>query len=187
MLPAASLLHAQTGGPQEGIKVHGHWVIEVRNPDGSLATRREFQNALNPVGRRNLAGLLARASSAGRWSIAVIGATPLCPESPSGVCFITESDSVANFSAGVGVSTNLSVTLGGSDSNEVVLSGSVTALQAGGISIVKTDQGVCPGTSAAQACTNGNSAGDFSRSLLNSLLPVQQGQIIQVTVRFSFS
>jgi hypothetical protein len=32
-------------GPQEGIKVHGHWVIEVRNPDGKVATRREFENA----------------------------------------------------------------------------------------------------------------------------------------------
>lgn len=23
---------APAGGPKEGIKVHGHWVIEVRNP-----------------------------------------------------------------------------------------------------------------------------------------------------------
>jgi hypothetical protein len=29
---AANKEHA--GGPQEGIKVHGHWVIDVRNPDG---------------------------------------------------------------------------------------------------------------------------------------------------------
>jgi hypothetical protein len=35
------------GGPQEGIKVHGHWVIEVRNPDGTLSTRREFENGLS--------------------------------------------------------------------------------------------------------------------------------------------
>jgi hypothetical protein len=33
-------------GMQEGVKVHGDWVIEVRNPDGKLAHRREFKNAL---------------------------------------------------------------------------------------------------------------------------------------------
>ena len=30
----------------EGIKVHGHWVIDVRNLDGKLVTHREFENAL---------------------------------------------------------------------------------------------------------------------------------------------
>src|SRR5271163_1792477 len=33
-------------GSQEGIKVHGHWTIEVRNPDGSLAKHVEFENSL---------------------------------------------------------------------------------------------------------------------------------------------
>src|SRR4051812_28098741 len=31
---------------QEGVTLRGHWVIEVRNPDGTLVTRREFDNAL---------------------------------------------------------------------------------------------------------------------------------------------
>ena len=49
-------LAAQTGqtatagtaakGTQEGIKVHGHWTIEVRNPDGKVVTHTEFENAL---------------------------------------------------------------------------------------------------------------------------------------------
>src|SRR5262245_57695497 len=34
---ASAVKSERSGGPQEGIKVHGHWVIEVRNPDGSLA------------------------------------------------------------------------------------------------------------------------------------------------------
>ena len=29
-----------------GIKVHGHWVIEVKDPDGRVATHREFENSL---------------------------------------------------------------------------------------------------------------------------------------------
>jgi Na+-transporting methylmalonyl-CoA/oxaloacetate decarboxylase gamma subunit len=44
---------AQTGAPaakgtHEGIKVHGHWTIEVKNPDGKLVTHREFENSLAP-------------------------------------------------------------------------------------------------------------------------------------------
>jgi len=30
----------------DGIKIHGHWVLEVKNPDGKLVERREFNNSL---------------------------------------------------------------------------------------------------------------------------------------------
>lgn len=33
-------------GDHEGIKVHGHWTIEVRNPDGKLVSHTEFENSL---------------------------------------------------------------------------------------------------------------------------------------------
>jgi hypothetical protein len=33
-------------GQSDGIKVHGHWTIEVRNPDGTLAKHSEFENSL---------------------------------------------------------------------------------------------------------------------------------------------
>lgn len=43
----------------EGIKVHGHWTIEVRNSDGTLATHREFENSLTQsTGSPLLANLL---------------------------------------------------------------------------------------------------------------------------------
>jgi hypothetical protein len=35
-------------GESEGIKVHGHWTIEVRNPDGKIVSHTEFENALSP-------------------------------------------------------------------------------------------------------------------------------------------
>ena len=35
-------------GTHEGITVHGHWTIEVRNQDGSLARHVEFENSLDP-------------------------------------------------------------------------------------------------------------------------------------------
>ena len=34
------------GGMTEGLQVHGHWRVVVRNPDGSVASRHEFNNAL---------------------------------------------------------------------------------------------------------------------------------------------
>jgi len=34
----------------QGIKVHGHWVLQVKNADGTLGERREFENSLTTVG-----------------------------------------------------------------------------------------------------------------------------------------
>lgn len=63
------------GGPHEGIQVHGHWVIEVRNPNGTLSARREFENAIQSNGIAYLASLLAGSSSSGGFAILLNGAT----------------------------------------------------------------------------------------------------------------
>jgi hypothetical protein len=34
-------------GDREGIKVHGHWTIDVKNPDGKIASHLDFENALD--------------------------------------------------------------------------------------------------------------------------------------------
>jgi len=51
--PLAAQEEAETKGPSAsdktgdvGIKVHGHWKFVVHNPDGSLASSREFENSL---------------------------------------------------------------------------------------------------------------------------------------------
>lgn len=51
----------QPGGTHEGSKVHGHWVIEVKNPDGKLVRHVEFENSLDPG--FNLAIQIARATN----------------------------------------------------------------------------------------------------------------------------
>ncbi|MFZ0392383.1 MAG: hypothetical protein WCF17_02855 [Terracidiphilus sp.] len=61
------------GGLNQGITVHGHWVIEVRNPDGSLAQRREFENSLMPAGKLAIAALLAGNVTGGGLAIALDG------------------------------------------------------------------------------------------------------------------
>ena len=55
--PAAA--SAPSGGLNTGIQIHGHWKIVVRNPDGTVATRREFENSLTYRGAfllQNFAG-----------------------------------------------------------------------------------------------------------------------------------
>src|SRR5438093_6635754 len=71
------------GGPQKGIEVHGHWVVEVRNIDGTLAERREFENDLFG-GSRILAQLLSGAISVGnKWAVA-LGTFPFGNPGPCG-------------------------------------------------------------------------------------------------------
>jgi hypothetical protein len=36
------------GGQREGITVHGHWSIEVRDPKGAIVRHVEFENSLDP-------------------------------------------------------------------------------------------------------------------------------------------
>jgi hypothetical protein len=65
----------QPKGTQEGIKVHGHWVIEVKNPDGTVTARREFENAVQAPGMAYLASLLAGNNSPGGLAVLLNGAT----------------------------------------------------------------------------------------------------------------
>jgi hypothetical protein len=74
--PAAKQVVAQNSlaqapapkGQHEGITVHGHWTIEVKNPDGKVVTHREFENSLitpsnypgaNETGSQALVALLS--------------------------------------------------------------------------------------------------------------------------------
>jgi len=57
-------------GTQEGIKVHGHWTIEVKNPDGTVVTHREFENSLvSNSGPGLLSAMLGGAVIPGSWSV----------------------------------------------------------------------------------------------------------------------
>jgi len=57
------------------IKVHGHWLINVRNPDGTLADHREFENslAIGSGGDAFLIGLLAGYYVPGDFGIEIDG------------------------------------------------------------------------------------------------------------------
>jgi len=67
---------ARKRGMGDGVAVHGHWVIEVKNPNGTVTARREFENALQPSGAQLLSTMLAVFSrTPGGFSIALNGAS----------------------------------------------------------------------------------------------------------------
>lgn len=185
----------------EGIKVHGRWAIEVQNPDGTVAQRVEFNNALTTGGAQNLVSLLGRVGTPGRWEVILIappgGASP-CQGGTGGkfpnTCRLIEL-AATNFTGGSAESRNLIVSptmVGGAGSN-VRMTGSITAVAAGAVGRVMTSFGVCSASTLTSECNNAGSAVDFSDASLGFpgyppvVTGIVAGQIIQVTVTFTFS
>jgi hypothetical protein len=56
-------------GKRESIKVHGHWTIEVRNPDGAMVRHVEFENSLTLGGATSLATLLLGTEVQGGFAV----------------------------------------------------------------------------------------------------------------------
>jgi hypothetical protein len=187
---------APEDGPHNGIKVHGHWTIEVRNPDGTLATHREFENSLT-FGARFLATALGRQSTAGLWMIVfgVLNSASQPCQSGTGpyLCLVVESaDSL--------MGSNIFHTLTSSapfapdpNAGKLTLSGTATVQNTSQISIVETFAGACAPTIPPASCVL-NSAnaysdlgvGGFSATSI-APISVTAGQVVQVTVVFSFS
>jgi hypothetical protein len=72
---SSSPVERKPGGNHEGIQVHGQWVIEVKNPDGTVTARREFENSIQQSGMSFLASLIAGNNSSGNLSIMLNGAS----------------------------------------------------------------------------------------------------------------
>ena len=203
-------------GQTEGIKVHGHWTIEARNPDGTLVTHREFENSLAPANGGNGAGLLAallgRVVSAGSWSVVL--ATP----STSFAIFINELNSdassfcaneanVFHSEGGDAVCSNTltlqgpqlgsgGIASGSLTGGTLTFSGSATIPQVfpATISFVQTETFVCATSDSPPACTTDSS---YLPTLLTvrtldglngdpAAVPVSAGQTVNVTVVISF-
>ncbi len=184
-----------SGGPQEGIKVHGDWVIEVRNPDGSLADRREFRNALMIQGGTFLSRLLGRQRSTGFWVVILDARTAGAPKPcadfagvAAGACGLFEAGAQGELSFVAHASINLQLNV---LPDRLQLTGSVTATTASAIDIVTTAIGTCPAAFAPTTpCQFASPYIEyFSGTSPNAFTPVNvvAGQIIQVTVSFTFS
>ncbi|MBI3476963.1 MAG: hypothetical protein HY010_14625 [Acidobacteria bacterium] len=159
------------GGPKEGIQVHGHWVIDVRNPDGKLVTHREFENAY--AGDTFLPRILSRQNSVGLWGI-LIG-------DGGGVNLFSISEPN---DPGFADSKNLILSISG---QAFVLRGSLTALREFGITLVMTEARYCdPNTAPVTPCLAG-AVELFTTTHPSPPIGVASGQIVQVTVTISFS
>lgn len=181
---------APSGVPQEGIKVHGNWTIEVTNPDGTLAERREFENALNSLGAKRMCQILARDYSTGGWNIEL--SSSILDESP----FLTSANQNApgeivessySLSSEPYYFKNLtvSVPLNGINIDKLVLSGTATAQRNGKIGIVSTKIVTLP-NSVPSNSYEGN-INTFTQFILSDVVNLTTGQQIVVTVVISFS
>ncbi|SRR5258705_9382915 len=177
----------QGGAQNEGIKVHGQWTIDVKNPDGSFVSHHEFQNALDGFGALRLAEMLARLKSSGVWNIGLwqVGiARKPCPSYFNGACVIGEvgsTDPEAQFKT-----MTVSVPASGPNQGKLVLSGTATVEADGDIYTVYTDHGYCAGSVAPASCAAYRDS-TFTRRDFASPIVVLAGQIVQVTVVISFS
>ena len=170
---AAKAQGAASSGPREGIKVHGHWSIVIKNPDGSVASRHEFENALTATGATSLVRTLAHANtSVLGWSII------LTVTNNPGCCQIAES-TLPVLPAMPQTVTNLTVSTS-TLNDQLILQGSIQIPAAGSISSVTSGLalGIGAGVGAPQ---------DFSQKMLGQGITVQSNQIVQVSVTFTFS
>jgi len=155
---------APSSGEQVAIKVHGHWTIEVRNPDGTLAEHREFENAY--VGGTFLPRILARQaqiSTSSFWSVTLRGGS-----APNYIFFAN----IAELNGG-GLSPPL-VPATGPNTGKFVLSGNRT----------NTSNDTW---SVNAVLTAFSSIGTFTEATLSQAITISPGQQVAVTVVISFS
>ena len=180
----------QTGGPPaEGIGVHGYWKIDVRNPDGSLASHTEFENALTAEGQSSLVNVLLGANLFGSMNIDLNGSPAPCATI---VPLLNILLPIPCFIAG----TNLTAAVQGNPSGALVLTGTTTATSDGVIDVVSTKTPLTCGSGFVPCGplfnSNGNVPSFTSFDLRDPSSPVQPipvttGQLIQVSVTLSFS
>jgi hypothetical protein len=181
---------------KEGIAVHGHWVIEVRNPDGSLAQHREFENSLTLNGTYVMTALLSGSAVPGNWGVllgpasgngpctnsytvgATSGTSEICEVVPSLTTAPATIDCQENL-CGAG----LTLTVPGL--NSLALTGTITSNQTGTIGVVSTNLALClpngttyfqntaiqSGAVSPSAClTAANTADSFTSTTLTTVL-----------------
>jgi hypothetical protein len=171
----------------EGVKVAGHWVIEIRNPDGSLVVTHEFHNALTGSGQVLLSSLLARVGVQGQWMIGLDGsasASALCllNETPA-PCLIVESTNPQPPQPSFPTLVVEEVDFG---TNGLRLSGTFRARRNGDVGSVSTWLGTCgPEISPADCLSQSTAPNNFTWADLDSPLPVLAGQTVYAEVLLS--
>lgn len=197
-------------GTHQAIAMHGHWVIDVKNPDGTVVEHRDFENTLQTNGAAVLVALMAGYAVPADWEVFLTstGTTP-CTSSTSGSayqgCVIVKSlttnpgsTSCQYYLCAATLTQTFATSLTTEASNTITLTGQITANEAGAITSVQTYQSTCPTnpTTSTTLSTTSPSAcealtGQFGLNAISAAtitqLNVVQSQIVQVTVVISFS
>jgi hypothetical protein len=194
--PAAAAEKPEPGGKSEGIKVHGHWMLEVRNPDGTLASRKEFENGLVPGGVGGgalLTNILLGGVTAGNWFVQLqygTSSNPNCTQ-PCTVLIIAPSAQECSVISLAGQSCTTSLTsVAGGGGTQIILQGTSSPAPFNG-TVVSVSSGMttCANQTTPPACVGLNTlsyqAQSFTYATPNT--SVQAGQTVTVTVTFSFS
>lgn len=174
----------------QGIKVHGHWTIEVRNPDGAMVRHVEFENSLTLAGAPVFPALLSRGAVPGGWTINLSGPVGgLCHSggisNPVSTCLLAENSVALGPPDGF-----LTVGTSGSFSEKLTLSGSVMGVpSAGTITTVASGLVTCPATMTPSTCltTPGFFNSFTAATPTGGVVSIAGGQVVSVTVVFSFS
>jgi hypothetical protein len=185
-LAGPALAQAPSGAANVGIKVHGHWTLVIRNDDGTVASRHEFENALLGPGATLLAQLLAGSAAAGPWLVF------LHPASPGPGCnSVNNACSISGPNSGLGTESHdlaVSVPASGPNAGKLVLRGSVRIPTAQAITEVGTNVVTCAGSTAAGSCVVDLATAQVAFTGRGfTPIPVAADQTVDVTVVISFS
>jgi hypothetical protein len=180
---------ATPGSPSEGITVHGHWTVDVLNPDGSLAEHREFENALAVDGRYLLSTILAGKLTPGPWLIMIDGTNSPCKyQNTNSSCMICEPGD--NDATKSNFFSNLTVNFASTSTTTTLLfNGSITVTNTSNIDKVYTYLRHCGPNISHEDCNGSNIVSgfyNFTNAVLSPTIAVQAGQIIQVSIVISF-
>lgn len=167
----------EAAGPSEGIQVHGDWVIEVYNEDGTLDESVEFENALSVFGARQLARLVSGNASEGDWQIRLAAGTDQPKPCPSNTAH-QEACTIGPILGAWIV-----------DTDYFTLTGSTKAESDAVIASVETRVGLCTPDIAPNDCPAGTSPTTFTWKTLDlaDRVAVSAGQTVDVTVEISFT
>jgi hypothetical protein len=181
--PASPAEKAPAKGQHEGIAVHGHWTIDVKNPDGKIVTHREFENAIDPnEGADLLTGVLSGEYSPSGFYIALLGMNSgtLCAN--LGECILQDSRDLLLpelFSAFPFFNGTVTYTpnVGSKNAIGFTLSGSSTPPSGGTISAVVSGVYVCMSAAAfvAQNIDQSDTANAANSTQFAALPPGQAG------------
>ena len=131
----------------EGVRVHGHWLLEVKNADGTLADRREFENSLITSGGANygsqlLVGILSGNITVGPPYLALVetpqtDTSTVCLSVSTGNCwYVVPSGSELS---GLNVQTGLTALVNFTPVTNLIISGTFQAPASGSITFAAVE------------------------------------------------